>query len=645
MIGYLALWSGFGLAVLGDQLSDSFQPVVGVEPSRQHLYQPSSDRWACLNDSSVVLSLDQINDGVCDCPDGSDEPGTGACGSRGLQFYCANEGFIPRYISQSKVGDGVCDCCDCSDELQSGVEPFYRGATCSELKGSYDKIVEAETRRYEEGVQALRDLYHKYNLDDEQKPVDEAALVDRINRLSKELMSNELVLSQTKARYAEYLMAENPMLYDFEQIDVGSIVSEVNASFEQVIEISKAYEDLVKILDSLQDNYARSLKDRVVNENVKKFNFLKIHTLSKLSCDSNVEEEQRVQLLEYFEEELPQIFTEGRVDKPPTYLIGKLSFVERIILGKNGYMGTVMSHIEQLRAIMSDVSENYNVNYQDQGVKNAVEAYKGWLAHYQGKNLEQPLTEKFKQNFQQLKEFISANADSILTSDSQDDMNSNVQGFLQHLNFLKNEIPKFFKPNLKNQIKEHEMSVKRLQNELKLNREEYEAIGRADENQDLERLKKLLSAISASHPIGNVIDNYLYEITFDKSVEQKENSPDGNQVRIGGFKNIFLQKDEIETKYFEYLTSKYPDEDDLFPGLINEIGESQVQYLIGSLHNINNGLALQYDAGDRCWNGPLRAAKVVVHCGKDFKIINVYETTKCNYTIDLEGPIGCNLSL
>mmetsp|Transcript_46884 Transcript_46884/g.111611 ORF Transcript_46884/g.111611 Transcript_46884/m.111611 type:complete len:800 (+) Transcript_46884:189-2588(+) len=96
----------------------------GANPRDASLYQRPDQKFVCRSHSgrsdsledSAILDIAAVNDDYCDCPDGSDEPGTSAC-HRG-KFYCTNEGSVPQSIPSTLVDDGVCDCCDKSDELE-----------------------------------------------------------------------------------------------------------------------------------------------------------------------------------------------------------------------------------------------------------------------------------------------------------------------------------------------------------------------------------------------------------------------------------------------------------------------------------------------------------------------------------------------
>lgn len=138
--------------------------ILGVSPDKQELYKPNADgSWHCLLDPSIVLLFDQINDDFCDCPDGSDEPGTNACeytSEHPQLFYCANQGFKPNYIENYKLNDGVCDyelCCDGSDEYRSGQCPNV----CAKVKEQYDEHISERREKSERGLSVKLEFEQK----------------------------------------------------------------------------------------------------------------------------------------------------------------------------------------------------------------------------------------------------------------------------------------------------------------------------------------------------------------------------------------------------------------------------------------------------------------------------------------------------
>jgi protein kinase C substrate 80K-H len=137
-------------------------------------FYKSKDSFTCISVPSVTISANMINDNYCDCPDGSDEPGTSACtylstlspeqpvpgsatGTSNVTvalpgYYCKNKGHQPAYIPSTYVNDGVCDyevCCDGSDEWE-GVGGVKCEDRCAAMGKEHRKReAELEKARYE----------------------------------------------------------------------------------------------------------------------------------------------------------------------------------------------------------------------------------------------------------------------------------------------------------------------------------------------------------------------------------------------------------------------------------------------------------------------------------------------------------------
>ena len=79
-------------------LEDEEYECIDFEPDAKHY--KSAESFKCINHPEIELQLSQVNDDYCDCPDGSDEPGTSACSAVKAAdlaipgFYCKNKGVI-----------------------------------------------------------------------------------------------------------------------------------------------------------------------------------------------------------------------------------------------------------------------------------------------------------------------------------------------------------------------------------------------------------------------------------------------------------------------------------------------------------------------------------------------------------------------
>lgn len=52
-------------------------------------------------------------------------------------------------------------------------------------------------------------------------------------------------------------------------------------------------------------------------------------------------------------------------------------------------------------------------------------------------------------------------------------------------------------------------------------------------------------------------------------------------------------------------------------------------------------MALEYDNGQKCWNGPARSTTVIMECGENDELLKVMEDEKCVYSMLVATPAVC----
>jgi len=154
----------------------------GVKNSDCQLY--TAPAFQC---DGKVLKPEYINDDYCDCPQsGLDEPGTSACKTG--KFYCENKGYRSRTLFASRVDDGICDCCDGSDEREGLCTNTCKEKAFEEQKDMIDAIND-----YNKGLAAKKAFVGTHII--EQK---EAKMVENKQKIEEENAKLEILREERK---------------------------------------------------------------------------------------------------------------------------------------------------------------------------------------------------------------------------------------------------------------------------------------------------------------------------------------------------------------------------------------------------------------------------------------------------------------
>lgn len=260
------MYSWLFLAVLPLPAFSVLDKTHGVPPSLVAKYAPANSAsgtgqtWTCL-DGSKQISWNAVNDDYCDCPDGTDEPGTSAC-PNGV-FFCKNSGHIGSTIPSSRVNDGLCEpeCCDGSDEAP-GVCPD----TCKAVGEEYRKKAEAEKKLRKTGSK-IRASYIAFAHKEKKRL--EGALVDleqEIATREKEVERLTDIAKRTESLSAKELERKKQSPLYQSLLTHHTALKSLQHDYKKHIEREKV---LGEILDALRTGYNPNYQDMAVLEAVR----------------------------------------------------------------------------------------------------------------------------------------------------------------------------------------------------------------------------------------------------------------------------------------------------------------------------------------------------------------------------------------
>ncbi|ERT01102.1 hypothetical protein HMPREF1624_02341 [Sporothrix schenckii ATCC 58251] len=528
----------------------------GVSPEFAKFYEAKS-KFTCITNPSIVVDIVQVNDGSCDCPDGSDEPGTAACayldplsppqplpgspsGTTNTTpalpgFWCENAGHVGAYVPFSYVNDGICDyelCCDGSEEYahKGGVKCANK---CAAIGKAFRKAEQERQQGQERALKQRRALVQEARQLRNQ-------VVERIAKFRSEIVGLEKTRDRLQRELAETERAERGKV-----VKNGGSGPKKGSKLSLLVSLAKQrVDELRETLDKVLD-HRDDLQDKV----------------------------------------------------------------------------------DELETILRNFKEQYNPNFNDEGVKSAVHAWEDYAAKTAGEqktelndvDVHAVLKEDSEENGVNWKAFETDDAtDTDVLYSFEAYLPPSVRlylheklaalrvwlvesGLLADNSDASNESQALKDARGALQSAENDLSSR--QNSLREDEADLTKDYGADE------IFRALKDKCTTTEVGE----YDYEVCWLGQATQKSKKGHGN-TSLGRF---------------ERVDTEVADEEERTDG--KSLGKGP-------------RMVLRYENGLHCWNGPNRRTDVWLSCAEKEEIWRVTEAEKCVYKMEVGTPAACKES-
>ncbi|KAF4547097.1 Glucosidase II beta subunit-like protein 1 [Elsinoe fawcettii] len=540
-------------ASIANAASDSARPR-GVGPDFAKFYK-DTETFTCISNPSIKLPFAQVNDDFCDCPDGSDEPGTAACSSLSPLspsspadtnivdtinatialpgFYCKNKGHQPSYLPFTAVNDGKCDydlCCDGSDEYEGLVK-------CADKCDSIGK----EFRKLSE--------------------------------------SRQKSLSAARAKRKE-MVAESVKLRKEAEDEIKNLETQITAA-----EVS-----VKQAQDTLKDTEKRE-RNRMAKSGGK---------AGEVSILIN-QAKQRTQELR---DNLVRVREQRDV---------------------------VKTRLEELEQLLTTFKEEYNPNFNDEGVKRAVRAWEDYAARDKT-SIGDAAHDRDLDEVSKSDEDAGLNWDSFLTASESDnpelDLLYSFEAYLPASlrDWVDTQLRTLRQTLIDNGILAHPVTTP----------------GKSESKAVSDARSAVTTAENSLRDLKNNLENHRSDLTKDYGADDVFRS----------LKSRCISQDSGEYTYeMCYLgsTTQKPKKGGGNTGMGNFVRFETVEVddeIKPDGKGLGSGkrLAMKFENGQHCWNGPNRSTMVVMACAEKEEIWKVTEEEKCVYRMEVGTPAVCGWS-
>ncbi|KEH30819.1 putative mannose-6-phosphate receptor binding domain, glucosidase 2 subunit beta [Medicago truncatula] len=590
-------------------------PFLGIAPQDEKYYK-SSDVIRC-KDGSANFNKDQLNDDFCDCPDGTDEPGTSAC-PRG-KFYCRNAGHSPLYLFSSRVNDGICDCCDGSDEYDGKAKCSN---TCWEAGKAAREKLRKKIATYQEGVKVRKQAIEHAHLALEK---DEAEL----SKLKKEESILKGVVKQLKDHKEQIDKAEEKERLQKEKEEKQKKEAEEKANEKQVKtnEEDTGIENEAEKHSDIEDNFAASIHEKIEvkedspvdqDEAGEKL----ADTLENFDKATDTSESEG-SLFDKVEENAKEAEREPTVESETDLTTGKTeSSDEAIDTGKEASENTDGLSKEELGRLVASrwtgedvgkksVEANTALDNEDQedilhGTNN--EENEGYASETDDDTSKyDDDTGKYDDDTGKYDEDIN---DEEFQEDEHEDLSSSYKSDVESEPDL-SDVSTTDDPSWLEKIQKSVWNIIQVVNifQTPVNQSDAARI-RKEYDESSAKLSKIQSRIS--------------------SLTQKQ------KLDFGPAKEFYSFYDRcFESKQNKYIYKVCP-----YKQASQEEGHSTTR--LGRWDKFEDSYKVMvFSNGDHCWNGPDRSLKVKLKCGLTNEITDVDEPSRCEYVALLATPALC----